>query len=104
MNALAKSRAPSRMETSERRDVVINVRVPIKTRDLIDNAAAVTGKTRTEFVLDSAKQHAIDVLLDQRLFCLNEEQFEAFINALENPPPPTEKLKALFKEKAPWER
>ena len=51
-------------------------------RDLIDRAADVFGKTRTEFILESARTHAIDVLLDQRLFKLDDEQYAAFLHAL----------------------
>jgi len=103
MSALAKSRAHSVTQRTTRKDAIINVRVPVKTRDLIDTAAAAVGKTRTEFVLDSAKQHAIDVLLDQRLFSLGEENYEAFLAVLDNAPMPNEQLIALFREKAPWE-
>ena len=51
-----------------KRDAVINVRLSTKLRDLIDSAAEVVGKTRTDFILESARKHAVDVLLDQRLF------------------------------------
>lgn len=91
-------------EKGAKRDTTINVRVSVKTRDLIDTAAELIGKTRSEFVLESARQHAIDVLLDQRLFSLREKEYEAFLNALDNPPDPPERLWALFKEKAPWEQ
>jgi uncharacterized protein (DUF1778 family) len=104
MTALAVKDRPSSIAGPRlRSDAVINVRLPVKTRELIDSAAAVTGKTRTEFVLESARQHAIDVLLDQRLFSLPEEQYRAFLRVLENPPAPSERLRALFKEKAIWE-
>ncbi len=87
-----------------RHDAVINVRLPVKTRDLIDSAAALTGKTRTEFVLESARQHAADVLLDQRLLSLDEASYSKFLDVLDNPPAPSAQLKALLAEKAPWER
>uniref|UniRef100_UPI0038F68180 type II toxin-antitoxin system TacA family antitoxin n=1 Tax=Streptomyces turgidiscabies TaxID=85558 RepID=UPI0038F68180 len=45
----------------------INLRIEAHTRQLIDDAAAILGKTRTEFMIDSARSLAIDVLLDQRL-------------------------------------
>lgn len=86
-----------------RRDSVINLRVPTTTRDLIDSAAAALGKTRTEFVLDSARQSAADVLLDRRLLSLDAERYGAFMDVLDNPPPPTDKLRRLMKRKAPWE-
>jgi len=87
-----------------RRNDTINMRVPERTRELIDNAAAVSGKSRTEFVLESARQHAIDVLLDQRLFVLEPDQYDAFVKALDNPPPPDAKQVALMKRKPLWER
>ena len=102
MTAPARRRSPQ--EKTTRSDTNINVRVPLKVRNLIDTAASVLGKTRTEFVLDSAKQHAIDVLLDQRLFSLPDNQYEAFLEVLDGPPPPLQKLRDLFNEKAPWER
>jgi len=73
-------------------------------RDLIDRAADVLGKTRSEFILESARTHAVDVLLDQRLFTLNKERYEAFIRTLEAPPLPNEKLKRLLASKSPWEK
>src|SRR4051812_40202510 len=66
----------------------INLRIESRTRQLIDDAAAVLGKTRTEFMIDSARIQAIDVLLDQRLFVLDSGRFEAFVDALDNPPAP----------------
>lgn len=86
------------------RTTTINLRVTQGTRELIDTAAAVVGKSRTEFMLESARQHAIDVLLDQRLFVLNAEQHDAFMNALDNPPLPNAELKKLLSSKSPWEK
>lgn len=82
----------------------ISMRISAQMLDLITTAAAVMGKSRTEFVLESARQHAIDVLLDQRLFVLDEDQHEAFMRALDNPPAPNARLKQLFADKAPWEK
>jgi uncharacterized protein (DUF1778 family) len=87
-----------------RRDAVINVRLSTAWRDLIDRAAAVVGKTRSEFVLESARKHAIDVLLDQRLFSLNGKQFDEFLRVLDQPPEPNARLKQLLASKSPWEK
>jgi uncharacterized protein (DUF1778 family) len=88
---------------SSRRDTVINVRVSRTLRELIDRAADVAGKSRSEFILESARAHATDVLLDQSLFTLDEGRYDAFIKALEAPPAPNEKLRQLMASKAPWE-
>lgn len=93
----------AKRETSPRRDTVINVRVSRTTRDLIDRAADSVGKSRTEFILESARTHAIDVLLDQQLFTLDRKRYDAFMKALDAPPAPNEKLRQLMASKAPWE-
>lgn len=95
--------AASQDTSNGRRDTVINVRVSRMLRELIDRAADVAGKSRSEFILESARAHATDVLLDQRLFALDGERYEAFIKALEAPPAPNEKLRRLMASKAPWE-
>lgn len=84
-------------------DSVITMRVSRGTRELIDSAASAQGKTRTEFVIESARTNAIDVLFDQRLFTLDAEQSDAIAEMLANPPPPNDALRALMAAKAPWE-
>lgn len=82
----------------------INLRIESGTRQLIDDAAAALGKTRTEFMIESARQQAIDVLLDQRLFTLDVDRFEAFADALDNPPAPGPKLRALLARAPAWRK
>jgi uncharacterized protein (DUF1778 family) len=81
----------------------INLRIEAQTRDLIDEAAALLGKTRTEFMIDSARTLAIDVLLDQRLFVLDAERHAAFVHALDNPPAPGPRLRALLRRVPAWQ-
>lgn len=81
----------------------INLRIESRTRQLIDDAAAMLGKTRTEFMIDSARILAIDVLLDQRLFVLDSDRYDAFIDALDNPPAPGPKLRALLRRVPAWQ-
>ncbi|PIO97418.1 DUF1778 domain-containing protein [Pleomorphomonas carboxyditropha] len=82
----------------------VNLRIEAGTRRLIDDAAAVLGKTRTEFMVESARRQAIDVLLDQRLFALEPERYDAFMAALDNPPAPGPKLKALLRRVPAWQK
>lgn len=82
----------------------INLRVEGQTRQLIDDAAAVLGKTRTEFMIESARKQAIDVLLDQRLFVLEPDRFDAFVEALDSPPAPGPKLTALLRRVPAWKK
>jgi uncharacterized protein (DUF1778 family) len=87
-----------------RADTTITMRLPEQTKELIDRAAAAVEKTRTEFVLESARERAVDVLLDQRVFHLDSAASEALAEALGNPPAPVEALRKLLTSKAPWEQ
>jgi uncharacterized protein (DUF1778 family) len=82
----------------------INLRIEAGTRQLIDDAAAVLGKTRTEFMIESARRQAVDVLLDQRLFVLDTERYDAFMLALDNPPAPGPKLRSLLRRVPAWRK
>jgi uncharacterized protein (DUF1778 family) len=88
----------------DRRDATIHIRAPRQTKELIESAATAVGKTRSEFILDSARKQAVDVLLDQRLFVLEPRQYAAFVSALDNPSPPGPRLKALMKRKSRWQK
>ena len=81
----------------------INLRIESGTRQLIDDAAAVLGKTRTEFMVESARREAIDVLLDRRLFRLDPERYDSFVRALDAPPAPGPKLRSLLRRKPAWQ-
>lgn len=89
--------------TSQIRDVTINIRAKQNQRDLIDRAADLQGKSRSEFMLDSAYQKAQDVLLDRSFFGLDELKFKQFVALLDAPPARNEKLHALLTTKSPWD-
>lgn len=82
----------------------INLRIEAHTRQIIDDAAAILGKTRTEFMVESARRQAIDVMLDQRLFVLDAKRYDAFVDALDNPPAPGPKLISLLSRVPAWQR
>jgi uncharacterized protein (DUF1778 family) len=82
----------------------INLRIEAGTRQLIDDAAAILGKTRTEFMIETVRRQAIDVLLDQRLFVLDPERYDAFVHALDNPPAPGPKLRSLLRRAPAWQK
>jgi uncharacterized protein (DUF1778 family) len=82
----------------------INLRIEANTRRLIDDAAAILGKTRTEFMIESARRQAIGVLLDQRLFALDSDRYDAFMHALDNPPAPGPKLRSLMRRVPAWRK
>ncbi|HEY9851977.1 MAG TPA: DUF1778 domain-containing protein [Leptolyngbyaceae cyanobacterium] len=90
-------------KTKAKRSELVNMRIEPNQLDLIDTAASLCGKSRTAFILDAAHLAAQQALLEQRLFILNDEQWEAFNKALDAPPAKNEKLRQLLQAKAPWE-
>ena len=86
-----------------RSDRSVSMRIPQQTKELIERAAVTVNKSFSAFVIESAREHAVDVLLNQTVFNLSADQAEAFARVLDDPPAPTEKLRALMKSKAPWE-
>ncbi|MBF0538764.1 MAG: DUF1778 domain-containing protein [Nitrospirae bacterium] len=93
------------MMQSQRKEVVsINIRAKVQQRDLIDQAAERLGRSRSDFMLGVACREAEDVLLDQALFTVNAVTFTKFQAMLDQPLPPTDKLRRLLKTKAPWDK
>ncbi|MDP1916276.1 MAG: DUF1778 domain-containing protein [Myxococcales bacterium] len=86
------------------RGVTINLRANERKRELIDRAAEAVGKNRSEFMLDAACREATSVLLDQRLFLVDEKTFKQFTAALDKPPSDNPRLRRLLSTKAPWDR
>lgn len=86
-----------------RHDANVYIRMPQETKELIEKAATTTNKTLSAFVVESAREHAIDVLLNQTVFNLSADAAEAFVRLLDNPPAPTAKLKELMQSNSPWE-
>ena len=84
--------------------VSINIRAKARQRDLIDQAAARLGRSRSDFMLEAACNKAEDVLLDQAIFAVNASTFVKFQELLDRPLPATDKLRRLLKSKAPWEK
>ena len=86
------------------REEVINLRATRRQKALIDRAASVLGRNRSDFMLESACREAEAVLLDQRYFVLPEPEFKRFLAALDRPVRRNMKLAKLLNSKAPWER
>ncbi|MCB1643497.1 MAG: DUF1778 domain-containing protein, partial [Xanthomonadales bacterium] len=72
-------------------------------RDLIDKAATLLGRNRSEFMLEVSCDRAREVLLDQVMFNLDERQFEAFERVLHEPPKLSDGLRKLLAVRPTWE-
>jgi uncharacterized protein (DUF1778 family) len=82
----------------------INLRATQKQKALIDRAAEALGRSRSDFMLDTACREAEAVLLDRRFFVLSEDDFRKFTAMLDRPPKDNARLRRLLQTKAPWDR
>ena len=83
---------------------VINLRTPAAQRELIDRAAQLQGKSRTEFMLEAAREKAQQVLLDQTLFSVTPKQFKAFVALMDAPLAQNVALQRLLAKRSPWQK
>lgn len=91
------------MSQIQNKDSIINIRAQSSQRELIDKAASILNKNRSDFMLEIACREAENVLLDKRLFFVDKKKYQRFIELLESPVDENLALKALLKTKSPWE-
>jgi uncharacterized protein (DUF1778 family) len=90
------------MEFTIMRDAAINLRALPEQRDLIDQAATLMGKNRSDFMLEAACDRAQAIMLDQVFFQLDTEKFQQFTAMLDAPISDNSGFERLMAVKAPW--
>lgn len=83
--------------------VPLNMRIKPATRNLIDRAAELLGKTRTDFMLEASERRAEEVLLDRTIFTVSPEIYAEYLARLDAPAQVNERLKRTMSIKAPWD-
>lgn len=87
----------------ERKEYPISMRLPEADVAMIDRAATLRGRSRTDFVRDAAVRAAEEVLMDNRLIRMSPEGFAEFMEVLSAPAAPVPEMVELAKRPAPWE-
>jgi uncharacterized protein (DUF1778 family) len=82
----------------------LNIRIKTEERGLIDRAARAKGKNRTDFILEAALAAAEEALLDQAVISLGEHAYVEFLERLDAPPRPNERLQKTMQTSAPWDK
>ena len=77
----------------------IDVRANLSVKQLLQEAARACHKSVSEFLLDAGISAANQTLADRRRFELDDDQWQAFQQALERPVKPQPRLKRLLTEK-----
>jgi uncharacterized protein (DUF1778 family) len=87
-------------------DVNIHLRARPQDRDLIDQAAELTGANRSQFMLASSLREARSVLLDQTTIGADRETFQKVLDWLdhETSPAEAEGMRRLSEIKPRWAR
>lgn len=86
-----------------RRRGLINIRISAADQNVIDRAAKVAGKSRSEFMLEAARRAAQETLLDTTLLLVDGPTFDRFKALLDAPAQPNERLRELMHRRAPWD-
>jgi uncharacterized protein (DUF1778 family) len=87
----------------KRKEHPISMRLPESDIAMIDRAAGLRGRSRTDFVREAAVRAAEDVLMENRLIRMSPEGFAAFMAAVSAPAAPVPEMVELLKRPAPWE-
>jgi len=82
----------------------LSMRLPAEDLSIIDRAATLRGRSRTDFVREAAMKAAEEVIIESALVRMTGRGFAAFITALGKPAAPVDELVEVLKRKAPWER
>lgn len=82
----------------------VAMRLPKADLEIIDRAASVRSRSRTEFVREAAVQAAEAVLLENLPVRLNRAAFAHFEAAISGRPTAVPQLVKLLKRRAPWEK
>jgi uncharacterized protein (DUF1778 family) len=79
----------------------VNLRVREDVRDLIDQAARVNGKTRSDFMIEASRQAAENALLDQTFVRVDADTYAQYLAVLDRPPS-GDGYERLMRARKPW--
>jgi uncharacterized protein (DUF1778 family) len=87
--------------TPDKATRAVSLRVREDIRDLIDQAAKVQGRSRSDFMIDAARRAAEEALLDRTLVRVDRQTFKYFLAVLDQPPA-GEGFDRLMRAPRPW--
>jgi uncharacterized protein (DUF1778 family) len=88
---------------TKRKEHPLSMRLPEADIAVIDRAASLRGRSRTDFVREAAVRAAEDVLLENTLVRMSDRGFAAFMAAVTAPARPVPEMVEMFRRRAPWE-
>ena len=85
-----------------RKDYPLSMRLPEADVAVIDRAAALKGRSRTDFVRDAAVRAAEAALMEDSPIRMSEAGFAEFLALIAAPAQAAPEMVELLKRRAPW--
>jgi len=79
--------------TDKSRGARLEARISVEQKTVLQQAAALSGRTLSEFVVASAQEAASRVIHEHETIRLSRAEQIAFVSALLNPPPSSARLR-----------
>lgn len=85
---------PYNVNVEQQKTARLEARVTIEQKALLQKAAALTGRSLTDFVVTGAEELARRTILEHQVTKLSARDAERFVEALLKPPEPSARLKS----------
>lgn len=89
--------------TTRKKEHPLSMRLPDADIAMIDRAASLRGRSRTDFVREAAVRAAEEVLMESSLIRMSSAGFSAFLEVLAEPAVPVPEMVEVLQRPAPWE-
>lgn len=89
--------------SAEPKDHPLSMRLPAGDVAIIDRAAGLRGRSRTDFIREAAVRAAEETIVETALIRLSADGFAAFLEALSAPPSAVPEIVEIVRRPAPWE-
>jgi uncharacterized protein (DUF1778 family) len=86
------------MPTASLKHERLEARVTAQQKDLVQRAADLAGLTLSDFIVSSLQSAAEESIRRHQMIELSARSTEVFVQALLNPPTPSERLRAAARE------
>ncbi len=89
---------------AQRKEHPVSMRLPDADIAIIDRAASLRGRSRTDFVREAAVRAAEEALMDTRVFRMSGKGFTHFLAEIDASAEPVPALVELAQRPVPWAR
>lgn len=95
---------PASTHSQDNQTKAVNLRIREETRDIIDRAARLQGRSRSDFMIEASRKAAEDAILGQSVIVTDKASYDRFLAILDAPPQPNEQLRKTMQATPLWER